>query len=64
MYAGSSISPGVRFPLNRGMIQRLSIEPEWLKVQLDMPGRSQSALARFIDYFMARAAREVYEAAK
>ena len=30
------------------MVEKLAIEPEWLKDELEKPGRSQSALARFM----------------
>ena len=52
-YDVSSISAPVRFPLNRRMIQKLAIDADWLKEQLEMPGRSQSALARFMGFTSA-----------
>ena len=39
-YEHSSFSPR--------MVEKLAIEPSWLKDELEKPGRSQSALARFL----------------
>lgn len=52
-YAISSVARTVRFPHVPPMDGRLSIDPEWLRAQLDMPGRSQSALARFMKFSSA-----------
>lgn len=49
----SSVARTVRFSHVPPMDGRLSIDPEWLRAQLDMPGRSQSALARFMKFSSA-----------
>lgn len=42
----SSIAPLVRISHILGMAERLAIDAEWLRDQLEQPGRSQSGLAR------------------
>lgn len=52
-YAISSVARTVRFTHVPAMDSRLAIDPNWLKAQLDLPGRSQSALARFMKFSSA-----------
>lgn len=52
-YAISSMAGAVRKAHVAAMDSRLAIDPEWLKAELDKPGRSQSALARFMKFSSA-----------
>lgn len=52
-YEETSIAEGVSFPHGQSMLERLAIAPDWLKAELEKPGRSQSALARELGFSSA-----------